>query len=111
MAKLWKLVWCIKYCKVFSEKYDDEIRSLDQQIEEYVAIIDSKQDKTCCFEGSKLMQLRISKALCVKRLAKIETYNKSLYRLIVPFYQKNLKETPPPITYTGVWTKEDDIMD
>ena len=55
MAKLQKLVWCIKYCKAFSEKYDDEIRSLDQQIEESVAIIDSKKDKTCHFEGPKLM--------------------------------------------------------
>ena len=49
--------------------------------------------------------------LCIKHLAKIEIYNKSLYKLIVLLYQKNLKETPPPITYTGVWTREDDIMD
>ena len=42
---------------------------------------------------------------------KIETYNKSLNKLLVLFYQKNLKETPPPITYAGVWTREDDIMD
>ena len=85
------MVWCVKFCRNFSEKYEDEIWSLDRDIEECISIIDSKKDKQCHFEGQKLMCLRKSKALFVKHLGKIEKYNKSLFNLLVFFYQKNLK--------------------
>ena len=104
------MVWCVKFCKNFSEKYKDEIWSLDQDIEECISIIDSKKDKQCHFEGKKLMRLRKSEALCVKHLEKIEKYNKSLFNLMVLFYQKNLKETPEPITYERPWKSEDNII-
>ena len=56
MGRLQKLVWCVKFCINFLEKYDDEIRSLGRHIETSVAIIDSKMDKKCRFEESKLRQ-------------------------------------------------------
>ena len=60
------------------------------------------------------MRLRKSKGLCVKHLGKIEKYNKSLFNLLVylsEIYQKNLKETPEPITYERPWKSEDNIID